>query len=173
MIAVRRALAGLAIACSSAAGEPRQAGAVADLGLSVIHIGYERGFASRVAVAVAGSAGIYGTYFLPWFDLGDNVVGVGIGVRATWFSRDDHRGFYVAPYVRGQFVRGDVMGRSGSGAGVSTGFFLGRVFGLTDRLDLRLGVGAQYIRHRIEADAMRALTSTPFVALDGLLSYRL
>ena len=53
----------------------------ADLGLSVIQLAYEVPLAGHVAASL--SAGVFGSYFLPWFDRGDDVIGVGGGVRVT------------------------------------------------------------------------------------------
>jgi hypothetical protein len=143
----------------------------ADLGLSVIQAAYEYPFGRHVAASL--SAGIFGSYFLPWFDRGDDVIGVGGGFRVTWFARDTGRGFYVAPYVRVHRVSGHHDDMPGNGLGVSSGAFAGWAFGLTDRLDLRLGAGAQFIRHSIETSAGKSVSSTPFIALDILLGYRL
>ncbi len=143
----------------------------ADVGLSVIQAAYEHPFGRRVSASV--SAGIFGSYFFPWFDLGDDVVGLGGGFRVTWFARDSGRGLYIAPYVRVHRVSGDRGDLHGTGLGVSAGAFAGWAFGLTDRLDLRLGFGAQYIRHSIDTDAGRLTSSAPFVAIDILVGYRL
>ncbi len=143
------------LASRAAAAEPR-AQVQADLGLSVVCIGYERPVASHVAVMIGG--GIFGTYFLPWFDRGDDVVGAVVDLRATWFAREDQRGLYVTPYVRGGYA---------SGTAVTAGGFVGYAFGLGRKVDLRVGAGAQYI-HIANDHA-----STPFVALDVTLGYRL
>lgn len=139
----------------------------ADLGLSVVGLGYERPLAAHVAIA--GQGGIFGTYFLPWFDRGDDVAGAQVGARVTWFARASGRGLYVAPYLRGVAVRGRVDGQRGEGLGFAAGAFAGWVFGLSDRLELRVGAGAQWIYF----DAAPLAASTPFVALDALVGYRL
>src|SRR5258705_3325714 len=54
----------------------------ADLGLAVVGLGYERPVAAHVAVQL--EAQIFGTYFLPWFDAGDDVQGLGFETRVTW-----------------------------------------------------------------------------------------
>lgn len=143
----------------------------ADLGLSVIQLGYEHRLGRHVSASL--SAGVFGSYFLPWFGLGDDVVGLGGGVRVTWFSRPSGRGFYVAPYARGHRVSGDHDGMHGSGFGFSAGAFAGWAFGLGDKIDLRVGVGAQFIDHYVDTPAGRATTATPFVALDLVVAYRL
>lgn len=143
----------------------------ADLGLSVVQLAYEHPFGTHFAASI--SAGIFGSYFLPWFDLGDNVVGVGGGVRGTWFARTTARGFYIAPYARVHHVSGDHDDMHGTGPGFSTGIFAGWAFRLSDRLDLRVGAGAQYIRQSLDTPAGRQTSSTPFIALDLVVGYRL
>ncbi len=144
----------------------------ADLGLSVICVGYEWPMWNQpVSIFVGG--GIFGTYFLPWFDRGDETIG-GVGdLRITWFPRsEDGRGLYVTPYVRAGYASGDDedTGAHGSGTVVTTGAFVGYAFRLSNRLDLRLGAGGQYIyiggKNGVGA-------STPFVALDIALGFRL
>ncbi len=160
------------VAATAAAAEPTEPAALAaqahaDLGLSVVGVGYERPVAAHVAIE--GQAGIFGTYFLPWFDRGDDVKGLQLGARVTWFARTTGHGLYVAPYLRGVAVRGGEGGQSGEGLGVTAGVFAGWAFRLGARLDLRAGAGAQVIH--FDADPFSA--STPFVALDVLLGYRL
>jgi hypothetical protein len=143
----------------------------ADLGLSVIQLGYEHRLSRHFSASL--SAGVFGSYFLPWFDLGDNVIGLGGGVRVTWFSRKSGRGFYVAPYARGHRVSGDHEDMHGTGLGFSAGAFAGWAFGIGDKIDIRVGAGAQFIDHYIDTPAGRSTSSTPFVALDLVVAYRL
>lgn len=142
-----------------------------DGGLSVIGPAYEHPIARQLAVSV--EVFVFGTYFLPWFDAGDEVRGFGGGIRPTWFARPDGRGFYVAPYVRVVGVD-DKDIPSPSGIGFTTGVFAGWVFGLSEKLDLRIGGGAQYIHfHADDENGERIDASTPFIALDAVLGYRL
>ena len=144
---------------------------MADLGLSVIHAGYEHPLGRDFAIAV--TAGVFGTYFLPWFELGDDVIGFGGGLRGTWFVRETGRGFYVAPYGRAQRVSGKHDDMEGTGPGVSAGVFAGWALGIGEKLDLRLGVGAQYIYQSIDTAAGKQTSSTPFIAIDIVVGYRL
>lgn len=159
----------LVTAAAPVAAEPASLGpqAHADLGLSVVGLGYEHPVSAHVAVE--GQAGIFGTYFLPWFDRGDDVQGLQVGARVTWFARTTGHGFYVAPYVRGVAVRGELDGDDGRGLGVTAGAFAGWAVALGARFDLRVGAGAQFIYF----DAAPLSASTPFVALDILVGYRL
>jgi hypothetical protein len=155
------------LVCGSAAAELRPQ-VQADLGLTVIQLAYEEPIGAHWALQLEG--GIFGTYFLPWFDLGDDVRGIGGGVRPTWFARSCGRGPYVAPYLRVSRITGeDEADVEHNGVGLAAGVFVGWAFGLTDRLDLRVGVGAQYIY----LDAPPLGASTPFVALDLVVGYRL
>ena len=86
-------------------------------------------------------------------DLGLSVVGVG----------------YERPVAGHVAVRGEVDGQTGQGLGFTAGAFAGWAIGLGERLDLRLGAGAQWIY--FDADPLAA--STPFLAADILLGYRL
>ena len=174
-------LVALLIACglaaratAAAADDPsveRHGSIVADLGLTVIHLGYQQPIGRHLAVSL--TAGIFGTYFLPWFDLGDDVKGVGGGLRGTWFARETGRGFYVAPYVRAQRVSGTHGGLDGTGPGITAGGFAGWAFGIGRKLDVQLGLGAQYIYQSIKTSAGKQTSSTPFLAIDLVVGYRL
>lgn len=142
----------------------------ADLGLSVIAAGYEHKLSTRTAIAVEG--GIFGSYFLPWFDVGDKTVGGIGGLRATLFAQSDNRGLYVTPYMRTGYTKGEDedTGMTGGGFVMTAGFFVGYVFRPLESLDLRVGAGAQYIY--IDGDN-GVDASTPFAALDFTLGYKL
>ena len=141
-----------------------------DGGLSVIGPGYEHPVAAHVVVQA--EAFVFGTYFLPWFDAGQDVKGIGVGVRPTWFARETGHGLYVSPYFRAALVDNDSL-FGGDGSGFTTGIFVGWAFALSAKLDLRLGGGAQYIRFHVDTSEGRLTTSTPFVAIDAVLGYRL
>jgi hypothetical protein len=143
----------------------------ADLGLAVIGLGYEVPVAERLAIQL--EAQIFGTYFLPWFDAGDDAKGLGAELRVTWFARPTGRGFYALAYGRLDGVRIERDERTADGLGVSGGAVAGWAFRLAPRLDLRLGLGAQYIYTRAEAQGTRLGASTPFPTADVVLGYRL
>lgn len=142
----------------------------ADLGLSVVFAGYERPLSPHLALQFEG--GIFGTYFLPWFDAGQDVAGAGLGVRPTLFVSSTGHGLYLSPYLRGVVVSGDKNGSSGTGLGYTAGMFVGWAFALTHSLDLRLGGGVQYIHFHVDTDSGNFTTSTPFVALDAVVGWR-
>jgi hypothetical protein len=162
-----RALAALALGLLAVVARPAVADPVpqleADLGLAVVDIAYEHPIAKHESVGV--EAGIFGTYFLPWFSAGDAATGVGGGVRVSWFSGKEGRGLYVTPFFRAA----DVGASGHTGLALSGGAFAGYAFMLTRKLDLRVGGGLQYIHYNF-ADTR---ASTPFVALDLVVGYRL
>jgi hypothetical protein len=141
-----------------------------DGGLSVIGPAYEHPIARHIAVNL--EVFIFGTYFLPWFDAGEKVRGFGAGVRPTWFMRESGHGLYVAPYFRVVGVDDETLTGAES-VGFTTGAFVGWAFGLGKKLDLRLGAGAQYIYFKTDTAMGEVSTSTPFVAIDAVLGYRL
>jgi hypothetical protein len=142
-----------------------------DFGLAVVGLGYEVPVAARLALML--EAQIFGTYFLPWFDAGDAGRGLGAELRATWFARPTGRGLYVLAYARADAMRITRDDLTADGLGVSGGGAVGWAFGLTRRLDLRLGLGVQYIYTRAEAQGAELGARTPFPTIDGVLGYRL
>ena len=141
-----------------------------DGGLSVIGPAYEHPITEHVAIGVEAFA--FGTYFLPWFDLGDDVKGFGAGVRPTWFAKTSGHGLYVTPYLRVIGVDDESI-TSPSGVAITTGAFVGWALALSDKLDLRIGGGVQYIQFRADGPEERLSTKTAFIALDAVLGYRL
>jgi hypothetical protein len=143
----------------------------ADIGLAVIGLGYEVPVAAHVAVMA--EAHIFGTYFLPWFDRGDDSKGLGGELRVTWFARPCGRGLYVLGYGRLDSVTITRDEREADGTGMSVGAAVGWTFRLSSRVDLRLGVGLQYIYTTARTEGIELGASTPFPTIDGVLGYRL
>jgi len=165
---MRVALVALLMMASSARADEIRSQAQIDGGLSVIGPGYEIPLTDHLAAQA--EVFVFGTYFLPWFDAGDDVKGFGGGTRATYFGREGGRGWYVTTYFRLVGVdKTSIVGASG--IGFAGGAFVGWAFGLSKNVDLRIGAGAQYIHFHIHDDDIS--TSTPFVALDAVVGYRL
>jgi hypothetical protein len=134
----------------------------ADLGLAVLGVAFERPIGEHYALQVEAQA--FSTYFAPWFSAGERVDGFGGQVRATWFRNATHHGLYLAPYVRVDRVTHDMA----AGVGFAAGGVAGYAFG-AGPLDVRVGGGAQYMRYFAGPFGL----STPFVALDLVVGYRL
>jgi hypothetical protein len=141
-----------------------------DGGLSVIGAGYEQPLGTHIALQA--ETFIFGTYFLPWFDRGHDVKGIGVGLRPTWFANESGHGLYVTPFVRAMSVgKGSPFGADGEA--LETGAFVGWAFRLATKLDLRVGGGVQYIYSHAVVEDQVFTTSTPFVAIDAVLGWRL
>ena len=161
-------------AAAPAAAEPAtslQPQVQLDFGLAVVGLGYEHPIAARLALQLEGQ--IFGTYFLPWFDAGERATGFGAELRATWFARPSGHGLYVLAYSRLDAVELERDDLRADATAVSAGAAVGWSFRLTRRLDLRVGLGAQYIYMRADAQGTRLGASTPFPTVDGVLGYRL
>jgi hypothetical protein len=140
-----------------------------DLGLAVVGADFEHHLGQHASIQLG--AQLFSTYFAPWFDVGDKVIGFGGELRPTYFVTAGGRGVYVAPFLRVARVGADDT--DGHGIGFSTGAWAGYAFGLGKKLDLRVGAGAQYMRYFVDTSAGRVGLSTPFVALDLVVGYRL
>lgn len=141
----------------------------ADLGLAVVGLAYERMFLPWLAVQV--EAQIFGTWFGPTFDLPD-MRGFGGQVRPTFFLTDDGpRGLYVAPFLRINAVSTEKNDATGRGAGFSSGAFIGYAFLFADRVNLRLGAGAQYMSYVVDVAGERVAFKQFFPGIDLVLGY--
>lgn len=144
-----------------------------DLGLSVITLDYEHPLPANLAVAFG--VGVFSTWFAPIFDVGDAFIGPGAELRVTRFFSDDGRGLYAGPFVRVSRAKGERDEvQSDPTIGFTVGAFVGYAFGLTERIDLRLGLGAQYMRFSAKPDASPTTleVNSPFVAIDAVVGYR-
>lgn len=127
---------------------------VADLGLHVINLGYQRALGCHVVVQ--SSAGLYG----PW-TVNSNVLGLGGGTqdpagdvigfvvrgRAFVFPFGHAPGgFWISPYVQAGPVTGTRGGEKLVGPAFASGLSLGWTFRLGERFLLGLGLGGQYHR---------------------------
>lgn len=167
------ALSDLARAASSSDDvrpSPRPNAVQLDLGLAVIGLAYERIVHPRVAVQL--EAQIFGTWFGPLVDL-PNMRGFGGQVRPSFFVTEDApRGVYVAPFTRVDGVSSSANGVTGSAVGFSAGVFAGYAFLFAERVNLRVGAGAQYMSYVVDAAGTRIAFKTFFPALDLVVGYQ-
>jgi hypothetical protein len=141
----------------------------ADLGLGVVGLAYERTFASWVAVQV--EAQVFGTWFGPALDK-PFFRGVGGQLRPTLFLTDAApSGVYFAPFVRVDRVRAEENGATGTTVGYSAGAWLGYSFVVSERVNVRLGAGVQYMDYVAEAQGQRLAFETVFPAIDVVIGY--
>jgi len=157
----------LAFAAEAAPNEARCAekpnAIVADLGLHVINIGYQRTFGCYIVGQ--SSAGLYG----PW-TVNSNVLGLGGGeqnpagdvigfvIRGRVFVFPlGHApgGFWISPYVQGGPVSGTRNAEKLVGPAFASGLSLGWTFRLGERVLLGLGLGGQYHRTSFSGSTAR------------------
>jgi len=127
---------------------------VADLGMHVINLGYQRTLGCYVVAQ--SSAGLYG----PW-TVNSNVLGLGGGAqnpdgdvigfvvrgRAFVFPLGHAPGgFWISPYVQAAPVTGTRNGKKLVGPAFASGLSIGWTFRLGERVLLGLGLGGQYHR---------------------------
>lgn len=170
-------LATTALLASSAEAAPNKSpcmerpnAIVADLGLHVINVGYQRTFGCYLVAQT--SAGLYG----PW-TVNSNVLGLGGGDqnppgdvigfvlrgRAFVFPFGHApTGFWISPYVQGGPVVATRAGEKLVGPAFASGLSVGWTFRLGDRVLLGLGLGGQY--HRT---SFAGLTTRPGFSLFG------
>ena len=143
---------------------------VADLGLHVINLGYQRTLGCHVVLQ--SSAGLYG----PW-TVNSNVLGLGGGAqnpagdvigfvvrgRAFIFPLGHAPGgLWISPYVQGGPVVGTRANEKRVGPALATGLSVGWTFRLGQRWLLGLGLGGQY--HRV---SFAGSTARPGFSLFG------
>lgn len=154
---------------AAAATEERPNAIQLDLGLAVIGLAYERTFAPWLAVQA--EAQIFGTWFGPIADL-PNLSGFGGQLRPSFFLTDiAPRGFYLAPFARVDRVTADVNGAKGNAVGFSAGTFGGYSFLFGERVNLRIGAGAQYMSYVVDVQGTRVAFKTLFPALDLVVGF--
>lgn len=153
-------MAVIVLLAGTAGAEPAQL--QADLGLAVVGVGYEQPLGDHLAIM--GEGQIFGTYFLPWFDRGDNATGFGVQARATWFPGEQHHGLYAMGFLRLDELSDDMNTFGWCGGGV-----VGWAFPAASRLDVRVGGGVQWMRFESESTDI----DTPFVTLDLVVGWRL
>ncbi len=140
---------------SAASAQPcarRPNALVADLGLHVINVGYQRTLGCFVTAQA--SAGLYS----PWM-VNSNVLGlaggdhtpagdvIGVVLRARAFVHPFGTapgGFWVSPYVQAAVVGATRGGQSLTGPALAAGLSIGWTWLLGERWLLGLGLGAQY-----------------------------
>lgn len=145
-------LALLSFAPPASAQVERPGALVADLGLHVVAVGYQRTLSPRLALQA--STGLYG----PW-TVNDNVLGNGGGdhdppgdvigamLRARAFVfilGDAPGGLWLSPFAQVGLVTATVRGEAALGPAWAAGASVGYTFRLGPRWLLALGLGAQY-----------------------------
>lgn len=129
---------------ASAAPEPEVAPAhivLADLGLHVVGLGYQRTLGTRVALSV--SVGLYD----PWTvtdEVGD-IRGAYVRARAYFFLVGRApEGLWVSPFAQAAIVSGRRADGPALGGAAASGVALGYAFLIADHFHLGVGAGGQW-----------------------------
>lgn len=178
-LSVMASLGALTTDAKAACGE-RPGALVADLGLHVVNVGYQR--AIGCYVTLQATAGLY----VPWMVSGD-VLGLGggrdgsvtvggLGVRARAFVHpfgDAPSGLWISPFVQGGVVRADPPTGDLFGPAFAAGLSVGWTWRLGERWLLGLGLGAQYHRASFEGSTSAPGFSRLGPTVDINVAYRL
>jgi hypothetical protein len=140
---------------------------LADLGLHVIALGYQRTLSDHVALSV--SSGLYD----PWTvteKVGD-IRGAMLRVRPYFFFTDHApRGVWISPFAQGAVVRGTSQGEARTGGAFALGAAAGYAFLFGGVVHLSLGVGGQLHYARVGTDAPPSFY-TAGIHIDGTVGF--
>lgn len=161
--------------------DERPGALVADLGLHVVNVGYQRGLGCYAVAQLSG--GLY----VPWMvnnnalglagadhDPAGDTAGFVLRVRAFVFPLGTAPGgFWLSPFAQTGFVRGTRAGFERVGPALAVGLSAGWTFTFGPRVLLALGLGAQY--HVVAFDGSSAFPGFSGFAptVDLNLGYRL
>ncbi len=141
---------------------------LADLGLHVIGLGFQRTVSPHVAISVSG--GLYD----PWTvtdKLGD-IRGWIIRARPYFFALEEApRGLWVSPFIQGGSVSGTQGGVEKSGGTGALGASVGYALLLGDILHLSLGLGGQLHFAKLKGSAAPPSFYTAGLHLDATLGF--
>jgi hypothetical protein len=134
------------------ARDPRPHALIADLGMHVVGVGYQRTLHCLVAAQVSAS------FYVPW-TMNLNTLGLagdgrdgtadtmGFVVRGRLFffpAGESPTGFWLSPFAQTGAVWATREGTQQAGFTAAVGLSAGWTFALGDRVTLGLGVGGQY-----------------------------
>ncbi|HRG95987.1 MAG TPA: DUF3575 domain-containing protein [Polyangiaceae bacterium] len=141
---------------------------LADLGLHVIGLGFQRTVSPHVAISVSG--GLYD----PWTvtdKLGD-IRGWIIRARPYFFALEEApRGLWFSPFIQGGSVSGTQDGVEKSGGTGALGASVGYAFLLGDLLHLSLGLGGQLHFAKLKGSAAPPSFYTAGLHLDATVGF--
>ncbi len=111
---------------------------VADVGLHVVGLGFQRSFGPLLAVQLTGSL------YVPWTQQA-GIAGLIARLRVFVYpSAHAPTGLWLSPFVQAGVVNQTVDGATQTGATLAAGASLGWAWLLFRHLQLAIGVGAQY-----------------------------
>ena len=136
---------------------------VADLGLHVVGVGYQRTVAPGVAVQLCAES------YTPWTqeDRFFEVQGAVLRARPVFYKDRAPEGWWLSPFVQAGVASAD----RGSGAVWAAGLSIGYAWLVADHVNIALGIGAQYDQARIPGGSGRPAFAEVWPQLDGSIGY--
>jgi hypothetical protein len=150
------------LTCGQVRAEPENL-VIADLGLHVVGVGYQRTVAPNVAVQVCAES------YTPWTqeDQFFEVQGAVLRARPVIYKDRAPRGWWLSPFAQ----VGVVSAERGSGAAWAIGASLGYAWLVADHVHIAVGAGAQYDQARISGGSSRPAFAEVWPQLDGTIGY--
>ncbi len=136
---------------------------LADVGLHVVGVGYQRELTSHVALQLAAES------YTPWTqeDTFFAVQGFVVRARPYFFKDAAPAGWWLSPFVQA----GVATATRGTGPAWAVGASLGYAWLAWQHLHLSLGVGAQYDAARIAGGSSRPAFAELWPQIDGSVGY--
>ncbi|MEO6775363.1 MAG: DUF3575 domain-containing protein [Kofleriaceae bacterium] len=150
------------LTCGQLHAEPTNV-VVADLGLHVLGVGYQRTVAAGVAIQICAES------YTPWTqeDRFFEVQGAVIRLRPVFYKDRAPQGWWLSPF--GQV--GIASATRGSGVVWAAGASAGYAWLVADHFDLAIGLGAQYAQARIAGGSSRPAFAEVWPQIDGSVGY--
>lgn len=172
LLVPRAATADDADEVAASAGPPPANLILADLGLHVIGLGYQRTVTSSVALQADVD------WYVPWTQTDEalDTMGAVLRLRPVFFVTDDApKGLWISPFVQGGFVRADRGTETKVGPAGALGASVGYALLIADHLHLSAGAGVQVHGARVPGGPNREPTDPsfygPYPHLDGTVGY--
>lgn len=136
---------------------------IADLGLHVVGVGYQRTIAPGVAVQLCAES------YTPWTqeDRFFELQGAVLRARPVFYKDLAPQGWWLSPFVQAGVGSAD----RGSGAVWAVGASVGYAWLVADHVAIAVGLGAQYDQARIPGGSGRPAFAEVWPQIDGTIGY--
>jgi hypothetical protein len=160
---MRRLAISLLLLSNVAYAEPPENMVLADVGLHVVGIGYQRTIAPSVALQLDAES------YTPWTqeDTFFEVQGFVVRARPIFYKALAPTGWWLSPFAQA----GVGSASRGSGLVWAVGASVGYAWLAWERLHIAIGVGAQYDQARIPGGSGRPAFQELWPQLDGTIGY--
>jgi hypothetical protein len=140
---------------------------VADVGLHVVGLGYQRSVADHIAVQVDAESYTPWTHETGFFD----ATGFLVRARPFYYVHAAPRGVWISPFAQLGRVTGTRNGVDASGIAWAVGVSAGYAWLVRDRVHILVGAGVQYDVAHVGDPATKPSFAGLWPQLDGSLGY--